>query len=209
MASLAQTIKAGNQETVGLGNELAAKQNFIDQAFSGIKKPATAKPPQSTLESGERINPNARYGDRKGEKRINTSDMVKPLGSFKRGGKVPKTGAYILHKDEKVVPAEQAKKEDKMATPFDMITGGKKKSPKVIHHHEYHKTHNGKHVVTHKHHGTDHQDEQHMFEKFSDAADHMENNPPQPEPEPAPAEGAPAAAPAAGAAPAAAATPGM
>lgn len=32
------------------------------------------------------------------------------IGSFKRGGKVPKTGIYKLHKDEVVVPAKKSKK---------------------------------------------------------------------------------------------------
>lgn len=33
------------------------------------------------------------------------------LGSFKKGGKVKKTGNYKLHKGEKVVPAKKVKKE--------------------------------------------------------------------------------------------------
>lgn len=127
---------------------------------------------------------------------------VKPLGSFKKGTKsVPKTGAYVLHEGEKVTPEEKnpdSKKGDKkVATPYDMITGGKK-APKTIARHEYHRTHNGKHVVTHKHHDSAHKDEQHMFEKFSDAASHMEQNPPQPEPAEAPEQGAAPAAPAPG-----------
>jgi hypothetical protein len=128
---------------------------------------------------------------------------VKPLGSFKHGTKsVPKTGDYKLHEGEKVVPEKNNPDshlktgEKKMATPYDMVTAGAKKAPKTIQKHEYSKTHNGKHVVTHKHHSPEHKDEQHMFEKFSDAADHMEQNPPQPEqemPQAAPAAGAPAA----------------
>src|ERR1700733_507664 len=33
--------------------------------------------------------------------------MAKPLGSFKKGGKVPKTGVYKLHEGEQVVPKAQ------------------------------------------------------------------------------------------------------
>lgn len=176
---------------------------------SGPTEPEKKTPVNSPV---DRIHPEgAPYGTQPGEKRIDVRDMVKPLGSFKEGGKVKKTGAYILHKDEKVVPAEgksepksEAKKEvkqgeEKMATPYDMITGGKK-APKTIQKHEYHRTHNGKHVVTHKHHDPAHKDEQHMFEKFGDAADHMEQNPPQPEPAEAaaPAAGGAAMPPAAG-----------
>lgn len=32
------------------------------------------------------------------------------LGSFRKGGRVPKTGAYILHKGEKVVPVKSSRK---------------------------------------------------------------------------------------------------
>lgn len=39
-------------------------------------------------------------------------EQVKTLGSFKKGGTVPKTGNYKLHKDEKVIPAEKAKQMD-------------------------------------------------------------------------------------------------
>lgn len=35
---------------------------------------------------------------------------LKKLGSFKKGGKVKKTGMYQLHKDEKVVPAPKKSK---------------------------------------------------------------------------------------------------
>jgi hypothetical protein len=147
--------------------------------------------------------------DKSADETLATGGMntwVKPLASYKRGTKsVPKTGAYKLHEGEKVVPEKNNPDshlktgEKKMATPFDMITAGAKKAPKTIQKHEYSKTHNGKHVVTHKHHSPEHKDEQHMFEKFSDAADHMEQNPPQPEqemPQGAPAAGAPGAAPA-------------
>lgn len=39
-----------------------------------------------------------------------------PLGSFKRGGRVKKTGVYKVHKGEKVVPARAAKAPAKRAT---------------------------------------------------------------------------------------------
>lgn len=168
------------------------KKKFIAaQGEAEAKGKGTAKP-----EEYEQMNKSAE--DTMATGGMNT--WVKPLGSFKKGTKsVPKTGAYVLHEGEKVTPEEKnpdSKKGEKMATPYDMITGGKK-APKTIQRHEYHRTHNGKHVVTHKHHDPSHKDEQHMFEKFSDAADHMEQNPPQPEPEAAPAAGAgaPAAAP--------------
>lgn len=194
--NLADKYKAGNAETEGLGKELAARAKMTSAASDSLAPMPDKSDGKSTGTEPSRAQ--GPYGTRGKEKRIDTKDMVKPLGSFKEGGTVPKTGAYILHKDEKVVPKEKAG--DKMATPYDMITGGKK-APKTIQKHEYSKTHNGKHVVTHKHHSADHKDETHMFDKFSEAADHMDANPPQPEQEMAPA------GPAAGAAPAGAMPP--
>lgn len=197
---ISDAYTSGMGETNSLPGELGSKAAQMRAAGKALHpETETETAPTGKPSPQDRVNP-APYGSRPGEKLIDTKDMVKPLGSFKKGGRVPKTGAYILHKDEKVVPAEQVKKEDKMATPFDMITGGKK-APKTIHHHEYHRTHNGKHVVTHKHHDPSHKDEQHMFEKFSDASDHMEQNPPQPEPQPAQEAPAAVGAPAAGGAP--------
>jgi len=38
-------------------------------------------------------------------------DMLQQAqGSFKRGGTVPKTGTYRLHKGERVIPAKPAKR---------------------------------------------------------------------------------------------------
>ena len=207
-------VKAGNQETTGLGNELAERAKMQRAALGS---PAPPDKPAAAAAAGEKMNSGARYGDRPGEKRIDVKDMVKPLGVpvYDKGGKVKKANlkdgkhqVAILKEGERVLTEKQNKKYEKggkvMATPYDMVSAPKK-APKVVHHHEYSKTHNGKHVVTHKHHDPSHKDETHMFDKFSDAAEHMNANPPQPEPE------APTAAPAAGGAPAApaAAMPGM
>lgn len=40
-------------------------------------------------------------------------DRIKPQGSFKKGGKVKKTGNYTLHKGERVIPAHKADKQSK------------------------------------------------------------------------------------------------
>jgi len=40
---------------------------------------------------------------------VEAPDLTPPLKSFKKGGKVKKTGVYKLHKGEKVVPAKKAK----------------------------------------------------------------------------------------------------
>lgn len=38
------------------------------------------------------------------------AEHVPLLGQFKKGGMVKKTGAYILHKGEKVIPSKKVKK---------------------------------------------------------------------------------------------------
>jgi hypothetical protein len=211
---ISDTYKSGMAETASLPGEIGAKSQQMRDADIALhpEKAAAPKAAPSAPSPQDKVNA-APYGSRPGEKVIDTKDMVKPLGSFKRGTRsVPKTGIYKLEEGEAVVPEKsnpdshkKTGEKDMAGTPYDMITGGKKDAPKVIHHHEYHKTHNGKHVVTHKHHDPSHKDEQHMFEKFSDAADHMEQNPPQPEPTPAASPDAAAGAgPAAGAAPTAA-----
>lgn len=41
---------------------------------------------------------------------IPVNPIVRIKGGFRKGGKVKSTGAYILHKNELVVPASKAKK---------------------------------------------------------------------------------------------------
>lgn len=60
------------------------------------------------------------------------SDREKTLGSFKKGGKVKKTGKYKLHKGELVVPVKKLKKMKKMkvmksAQPGDLFNKFAKK----------------------------------------------------------------------------------
>jgi hypothetical protein len=63
---------------------------------------APPKAPTPKTDSG------ARYGDKTGEKRIDVSGYMKPLGSFKKGTDfVPKTGVYKVHEGEAVVPKEK------------------------------------------------------------------------------------------------------
>ncbi len=85
------------------------------------------------------------------------AEQVKTLGSFKKGGVVPKTGNYKLHKDEKVIPAEKAKQMDsKMMDAASSALG--KSSPskptmKAKLHMRITPTDNGTYVVDHEHRG--------------------------------------------------------
>ena len=101
-------IESGSQQTDSLGSELAARAQMNragEQAASGAP---TAPPVKGT--SATPVNPNApKYGSRSGEKRIDTTEMTKPLGSFAKGtNSVPQTGVYKVHKGEKVVPVKGA-----------------------------------------------------------------------------------------------------
>jgi hypothetical protein len=69
----------------------------------GAPKPAPAIKPASTLSDEAR---SAGEGIR--ARMLNEDAALKALGSMKSGGTVPKTGPYILHEGEKVVPKKQA-----------------------------------------------------------------------------------------------------
>jgi hypothetical protein len=85
--------------------------------------PAPKKTPVSS--PADKVNPKAQYGDKAGEKRIDVKDMVKPLGSYKKGGKVKKTGLYKLHKKERVLNPKQTAKVEKSGG-LRAILGGSK-----------------------------------------------------------------------------------
>jgi hypothetical protein len=129
-------------------------------------------------------------------------------GSFKKGGRVPETGNYKLHKDEEVIPADKAKKMRKASEAEGALTKhGKAKHGMKHTHIEHHP--NGSHTVRH----TPHADaDGKMPDEVSYAAkdmdelhDGMEQNLGEPSadeasaaPAPGAEGGAPAPAPAAG-----------
>jgi len=204
----ADTIKTGNDETVGLGNELAARAQMNKIGEAALDNRA-ANPPEERQAPSAPSKPMP-YTDKnkpKGWKRIPDSDlekMTKPLGSYKHGTpSVPKTGVYKLHEGEAVIPKE--KNPMNAADAMRAIHGGKtpKKAVKEMH---IKATDNGKHIVTHKHHHPEHHpDETHAMGDTDELAQHVADNAPQMAPQ------APAADPAmGGGAPAGpAAMPGM
>jgi hypothetical protein len=105
-----------------------------------------ATPPQV---NPDKIDKNAKYGDRKGEVRIPVDQMTRPLGSFKTGTDyVPKTGIYELHKGEAVKTAEENKMD-----PMALVPGRSEEKPKkVVHEIRSRKAHSG--GVIHEHHHT-------------------------------------------------------
>ena len=111
--------------------------------------------------------------------KVNVNDGKHQLAILKAGERV--LTEKQAEKYDKNDPAENAMevkiydKGGKVATPFDMITGGSKAPKKEIKEMVHSKTHNGKHVVTHKHHSpAHHPDETHMFNNLDEAKDHMD-----------------------------------
>ena len=88
---------------------------------------------------------------------------------------VPSTGPALLEKGEAVIP-----KEKNMDSVKDVLGGhGHIKAPKRIKEMVHSKSHNGKHIIVHKHHTPhDHpdHDEVHALDNMSDVHDHIENH---------------------------------
>jgi len=101
----------------------ATANNVAQYKAAYPDKPVKAAPAAPTTASPQdKVNPAAKYGDRPGEKRIDTKKLA--IGSFKKGGKVKKTGLYKLHKGERVVKSKTAKKLDAMGG-LRTVLGGK------------------------------------------------------------------------------------
>jgi hypothetical protein len=72
------------------------------------------------------------------------------------------------------------------------ITKGDKAPKKEIREMVHTKSHNGKHIVTHRHHSpAHHPDEMHAFNNLAEAKDHMDMHAGEPAEGAAPAEGGP------------------
>lgn len=176
--SISDTYKSGDQESSGIGKELAAKKQMMDEGKKALTgdTPATPATPAASPSSGQVINSKAQYGDRPGEKRIDVSDMVKPLVKYHKGTSyVPKTGPAILKKGEAVIPAE--KNPMNTVNPFDLINKGDKKPKKEISEIRTKRAHDGKMIHTHIHHHPEtHPDETHVSSNMDDMHAHMENH---------------------------------
>jgi hypothetical protein len=86
----------------------AKSDNVRDYMNATAKEPDAPKADPVTSEK-DKLHPTSKYGDNAGEKRIDVSDMTKPLvQSFKKGTvHVPKTGLAKVHKGEAVIPAKE------------------------------------------------------------------------------------------------------
>lgn len=176
-----------------IGDELHQKAAMALPPAPAANPPA----PEAAIKNPPKKDSGKRYGDRPGEKRLDAEGNE--MKSYKDGTDfVPKTGPAILHKGEKVVPAEENKMDAKAA--MEGITGKKaKKPPKKIKEIRTKMSDNGKVVHTHVHHHPEHHaDETHVSDDAAGAAKHMTDMMPQMSaqpPEMEPEQGAPAAMP--------------
>lgn len=181
----------------GQGNmagELSDKIKNVESYKNATKPAPVASPVRAAASPADRIKPEAKYGDRGPEKRIDTSDMTKPLGSFEKGtDNVPKTGVYKLHKGEAVIPKEKNMNKSAMDAVEKHLSGGEKKPAKEIKEMVHTKSANGKHIVTHRHHRPEHHpDETHVLNDMAELHSHMEDHAGTPnDGEAAPAAGGP------------------
>ena len=148
-------LKQRARETAAVGNEVM---------------PRVEAPKAFTPEKKDLIHPDAKFGDRGKEQRIDTSHMTPPLGSFKHGTDyVPKTGVYKLHEGEAVTP-----KDKNMKNMYSKITEGDAKPKKEVKHVITKKLHDGKILHTHVHHHPMHEDEHYVSDDSKAAGAHME-----------------------------------
>lgn len=162
--------------------ELASKNKNIDEYRRATAAPVEDKPVRFAPTPAEKVAPKAKFGDRPGEKRIDTSGMTRALGSYEKGTThVPKTGHYKLHKGEAVVPA----KENPM-NPYSKVTEATDKPKKVLHEVRTRKAKSGGWI--HEHHHTEsmhHPMEEHTSASKDDMLSHMASHmAPEPEAEP-------------------------
>ena len=130
LSQIGKTLDNAGQagdDAVNAAKAVTAKRQMVDTYLNSTKgntgptpfSPITPSPsPKDKVGRGK-------YGSRPGEQRIDTSAMMKPLGSFKKGGHVKKTGVYKLHKGERVLNRRQTAQMDmaKRSGSFGMLSG--------------------------------------------------------------------------------------
>lgn len=95
----------------GEAQSIKDKSDMLDQYKQSTAEhvPLDATKPVAPTADVDKLNPAPQqYGTQGQEKRIDVTNMMKPLGRFANGtDSVPETGPYILEKGEKVVPTEE------------------------------------------------------------------------------------------------------
>lgn len=101
MGSLTQSLLQSSAEKT---SEAADYSNKLGQAAPQAAQSSTASKPtaaQKAIHGGEKKATDSIKGAVEG-------GAKKILGAFKDGGTIPKTGPYIMHEGEEVIPAKRA-----------------------------------------------------------------------------------------------------
>lgn len=189
-------VKAGLKETSNLPAELAAKRGMMDEARKALMPPTPAPaskpmPSPEPVTMKDKVSPGgAPYGSKPPERRIPSSElgeMTKRLPtqvqSFKKGGKVPETGVYQLHKDEKVVTPTQHEKMQKHVMGLAESVLGHEEGPeppmppKVDRKMHIKKLADNSFHITHEHdHPEVHKDEEYSAKNLTELKKHMDDH---------------------------------
>lgn len=165
-------VQAPDSEAAGIGEVAKNVKQYQDAtAPAPVATPAPARQPNVK----EKVNAGP-YGSKPGEKRIDVTDMVKPLGKFHKGTPyVPKSGPYNLEKGEAVVQKEDNPVHQAMKGIADIMGGDKPaKAPKVIKEIRMRKGHEGKgYIAEHHHDHPDHKMEEHVLGNQDHMVSHM------------------------------------
>jgi SLT domain-containing protein len=132
----------------GAKNALASARNFTKSAGDTdpsrfAAKPAAPKPAAKPASGGM-----AREASDVGSGLRWRAEQVKNIGEMKKGGTIPKTGSYKMHKGEEVVTADKSNLQDVIERAKDSLGGPMRpahgmRSTRIDHHS------NGSHTVTH------------------------------------------------------------
>lgn len=149
-------ILAGAKKALSSGSSFTKSvEGKTNSSFAPkpASKPAPAAPAKPKSQTDKDVSDIAGGLKWRGEQ----AKAVNTLGSFKHGGTVPKTGAYQLHKDEQVIPAEKAKQMDTKVMDAASQALGKsspsKPTMKAKLHMRITPTDNGAYIMDHEHRG--------------------------------------------------------
>jgi hypothetical protein len=171
-------------EAKGLGGEFKAKGEMLQGAKEALKPPAPpVAPPKAKgtmVYPKDKVSPGGKYGDKPGEKRIDTSGYSKPLGQMHAGGTVPESGMYKMKKGEHVLTKDQ---HGNMNHAFDLAGSVlahqmpkpdvQKKDIKEMH---MRKGASGGFIVKHVHVDPMHPDEEHVHTSMDGVHGHLEDH---------------------------------
>ncbi len=164
-----KVVAAPSGEAEAIRQKSANVKEYMD-ATSGA--PVAPKAPPASQDY-DKINKNAKFGNRPGEKRPGPDGMP----TYHKGvASVPKTGPAVLKKGEAVIPAEHNPMNPENM--FDKVAGMPAKKPaKVIDHLKVRKAASGGHIIEHHH--TEpgaHKMEEHLAPTMKALHDHIDSH---------------------------------